>query len=82
MPAIITLVEEFKGKDGRQWAKVSGITEKGTVVDVFTSKAEADAWELPVGAIVTKEQLAEIFKTLPVVEVVYNERGKVSTIKA
>jgi len=81
MPIVILAKEEFTGKDKREWVKLSGIDEKGRTMDnLFFSKADYDAFEIPDGAIAKLEQLKEMFDKLPVVSVVFGQRGRVEKI--
>jgi hypothetical protein len=82
MEVIITSRQAIKGKDGREWVKFGGISHSGETFDAFASKEVAESWEIPTTAIASPEQVKELFATLPVAEVSYNQRGRVESIKA
>lgn len=70
----------IKGKDGREWGVIKGMLDNGSSYEFFTSKAEFDALAFPDDAVLSKDEVKEIFGQYKSAEVQFDQRGKLVTV--
>lgn len=80
MPVILFSKVSFSGKDGRKWVKYTAINSKGEEVAMFFSAEQAEALAIPDAVVVKPAQLEQLFKELPIVDVQFNQRGRVESV--
>lgn len=76
MKVIITSDSSFTSKKGEPWRKLTGITDTGAPVEVFLNKEQIQKFPVSGGAIVNQKQLDDMFQTLPVIEVSFDQNGR------
>jgi len=81
MQLAITKKVEIKSKAGQAFTILHGIAEDGETVQVFMNEAQAKEFDVPEGAIATAEQLKALHADLPVVDVDFNNRGRLVGVK-
>lgn len=83
MKVVITNRQDITSrKSGDKWTVFRGIAESGKTVEAWLSEKQALELDIPEGALVSKSQLKQLFEELPVVDVEYDQDGRVETIKA
>jgi len=78
--AILSRVEITSKKDGQKYFLYKGIDSKGDTIQVFLNADQEVEIGVPQSARATSAQLAEIMKTLPVVDIQFNQQGRLDTI--
>jgi len=81
MKIILTSKQEITSKKGEQFVIYRGIDETGSTVEAFLPKARSDEFAISDGNIASKAQIKELFDTLPVCEIEFNQRGQVQALK-
>lgn len=71
---------DIKGKDGREWVKVSGLSEKGEVVEPFMPKAQFETLDFPTDAFLNLKDIETMFKEYKSVNVSFDSRGRVESV--
>lgn len=74
MKIALTSIETITGKDGREWARISGFTKSGKSVKAFMPKAKCS---VPDSESPELEALTEASAYLPSVNVEFDEDGRV-----
>jgi len=81
MKVILFGKEEIKStKTGEEYVKCSAITERGTGIEIFTSKENFDSFRLPATKILNKDDVAEIFAKYQTADVEFNNRGRLENL--
>lgn len=81
MKIILTNKQEITSKKGEQFVIFRGIDATGSTVEAFLPKAKADEFNIADGNIASKKQIADLFETLPVCEIEFNQRGQVQDLR-
>jgi len=81
MEVVITSRQEIKSKNGAQYFLYKGISKSGDTVEAFLNDTQEIEIGIPQSARASKEQVEELFKTLPVVDIQFNQRGRLDTIQ-
>jgi len=81
MQLAITKKVEIKSKAGQAFTILHGVAEDGETVQVFMNEAQAKEFDVPTGAIASAEQLKQLQSDLPVIDVDFNNRGRLVSIK-
>jgi len=82
MQLIITQRQEITSRKGDNFVVYRGIADDGSTVEAFLTAQQATEFDIPSEAIVSKAQLKELFATLPVSDIEFNQRGRVQSLKA
>jgi len=69
------------GKDKREWVKLSGLSEKGKIVEPFLAKAEYEALKFPEENFLTPADIAELFKNYKTVDVYFDDNKRIDTVE-
>lgn len=80
MQAIITSRQEITGKNGKKYFVYQGIGKSGKTVECFLGEDQEIEFGVPENARATHEQLTALFKELPVIEVDFDQRGRLVSI--
>jgi len=78
--AIISRREITSKKDGQKYFLYKGFDAKGDTIQVFLNADQEVEIGVPQSARATKEQLVEVMKVLPVVDIQFNQQGRLDTI--
>lgn len=82
MDCVITSRQNITSKKGEEYVIFRGISQDGQTVEAFLTKAQADEFGIQNSAIMTPAQLKALFEKHPVVEIEFNQRGRVQSMKA
>ncbi len=77
MKVILFPFDSIMSKTGTAYVKANGLTERGTMVEVFLSKKDFDAFGLDIKKVSSMEDVKNLFDTLETVNVEYNEKGRI-----
>jgi len=80
MRILITETAIIEGKDGREWGVLKGLLENGKNYEYFASKEEFEALAIPTDAVLSKDDIKEVFSTYKTLSVEFDQRGKLFTI--
>lgn len=81
MKVVITSKSVINAKNGQKYFKYDGFSETGEPVTAFLNEEQETDLGIPKGAIVQPDQLKELFESLPVVDIQFNQRGRLQTIQ-
>jgi len=82
MQVIVTSKQTIKSKAGQSYVILHGLSESGEVVSTMvTAEQAAGEFAVPESAMASKEQIAALFKDLPVVDIDFNQRGRLVGVK-
>jgi len=82
MKVILTKKVAISAK-GKDWVKVGYINRKdGSTGTIFTSKEDFDGYNIPESAFLSDEDFTRFVGFAPVVEVDFDERGRVINVEA
>jgi len=73
-------VTPIKAKTGMEYVIFEGISESGETIKQITSKADADLFGVPPQAVLNAKTLELMFKDSPVVDMQFNQRGRLEDI--
>jgi len=83
MRVILTAKENIKAKDGTEYVKCSFIsTTDGKSGDVFTTKDKYESFDISTDSYVPLKDLIEFARSVPVVDVEFDQRGRVVSLYA
>lgn len=77
MKIALTAVETISGKDGREWVRVSGFAKSGKSIKAFMP---ANKFKLPHSVSPENERILQAMELLPVIEVEFDEDGRVEEV--
>lgn len=81
MKIILTSKQEIQSKKGDQFVIFRGIDETGNTVEAFLPKSRAEEFAISDASIASKQQVKDLFLTLPVCEIEFNQRGQVLALR-
>jgi len=78
------VVDVTSKKNGKKYRIGNGISATGEKVDIILGEEQManKAFAIPAGSVVNKEQLEDMFRNLPVVDVQFGQRGSIDSIEA
>jgi len=81
MEVVITSRTEITSKNGQKYFLYKGISKGGDTIEVFLNGDQEIEIGVPASARATAQQLEKLFTELPVIDVQFNQRGRLETIK-
>jgi len=81
MKVIVTYKQDITAKAGQKYVIYRGISESGDMVEAFLTASQAEEFAIPDSVIASKAQVAELFRDMPAVDVEFNQRGRIDSIK-
>jgi len=80
MRYILTSRDEFNGKDGTEYVKINYVSENGQAGELVSTREKFGTYEIEPDAVLTKEDLLEIFKLYKTVDISFDRRGYLAKI--
>jgi len=69
-------------KDGAKYEIYRGVAQDGQPVEVFLNEEQVRKFTIPAeGVVADQKVLAEVFDSAPVVDVEFNQKGRVESVK-
>jgi len=76
-----TEVTSNKSGSPVKYTIVHGISDSGEGVQLFLNQEQLSEYQITDAVVATPAQLKEIFESCPVVDVEFNQRGRVDSVK-
>lgn len=82
MRLILTAKQDIKARTGQEYVKISYIDPKsGETGDLFVPREQYVAYDLSADVIATPEKISKVEWPVEMVEVEFNQRGRVVSLK-
>jgi len=78
--AIISKNTITSKKNGQTYDIYNGFSEAGEAVQIFLDEEQTRKFNLPSGIVPSKEVLDSAFESFPVVEAVFNHKGRLESV--
>jgi len=82
MKVILTQRQELTSKKGGAFVILRGVAEDGSTIEAFLSGEQIEQFDVAPTAILKKSEIQRLFQELPAVDIEYNQRGRVVSIRS
>jgi len=81
MKVFPTKLDKITSKKGDEFVLLKGITAEGDTVEAFLSSDQAKEFKITDEHVLSSSQLKEVLGSFEPIEIFYNQRGRVESIK-
>jgi len=82
MKVILTQKAVITSKKGETYTIYRGLGKSGVTIELFLNETDKERFEIPASKVMTEEVLNSLFETAPVVDVEFDQRGRVVSVES